>query len=132
MSTAARKKININFSPETNKVDKHFFDLLDRLNIKERGDVYRQSLLAGLLLLEKHPNILKAVSFVADISENPTWEQVEDVLNVAKTDQERGQDSVTVSEPKAVKPQQKAVEKPQEQPDVGLSEATKNNAQNLM
>jgi len=128
MSTAARKKIHISFNPEINKVDQCFFDLLEKLDIKDRGDVYRQSLLTGLLLLEKHPNILKAVSFVAEVSESPTWDQVQDILNVAKPGQEKpqGSGSSVTSIPTAVAKTEK------KEPESGLSEATKKNAHRVL
>ncbi|WP_241576754.1 plasmid partitioning/stability family protein [Rosenbergiella collisarenosi] len=128
MSTAARKKIHISFNPEINKVDQCFFDLLEKLDIKDRGDVYRQSLLTGLLLLEKHPNILKAVSFVAEVSESPTWDQVQDILNVAKPGQEKPQgiSSSITSIPTAVAKTEK------KEPESGLSEATKKNAYRVL
>lgn len=82
MSTAARRKLNINFNPEINKVDKVFFDMLEDIKTSERGDIYRQSLLAGLLLRKKYPEILKTIDFVASVNMNPTWDHVENIMNV--------------------------------------------------
>lgn len=86
MSTAARRKLNINFNPDLNKVDKVFFDMLEDIKTSERGDVYRQSLLAGLLLRKKYPDILKTIDFVCSVNTDPTWEHVENIMNIVSGD----------------------------------------------
>lgn len=129
MSTAARRKLNINFNPELNKVDKVFFDMLEDIKTSERGDVYRQSLLAGLLLRKKYPDILKTIDFVCSMNTNPTWEHVEHIMNIVNGELQ----SFQVEEKRTgiIKKESTEIVQEVSKPD-SISDLTKQNAKKLL